>query len=294
MFGECHAHIIMDGKNYKAAVSLHKVSPCEDAVREHLLAWQKAGVTFVRDGGDALNVSKLAKTLAPEYGIDYRTPLFAIHKKGHYGGIVGHAFRDMQEYRSLVLQAKADGADFIKIMISGIMDFSCFGALSEEGLPPDEIQEMIDFAHSTGMRVMAHGNGDGPVRAAVEAGVDTLEHGNYLSDSTIKLLAESPVIWVPTFAPTGNLLGCGRFPDSQVKKILKRQMNCVRRAFSLGAHLGLGSDAGAYLVPHGQGLFDEYAWFLQAVGDENQEELDRRLKASEDWIKKEMKGTTTL
>ena len=194
MFGECHAHIIMDGKNYKAAVSLHKVSPCENAVREHLLAWQKAGVTFVRDGGDALNVSKLAKTLAPEYGIDYRTPLFAIHKKGHYGGIVGHAFRDMQEYRSLVLQAKADGADFIKIMISGIMDFSCFGALSEEGLPPDEIQEMIDFAHSAGMRVMAHGNGDGPVRAAVEAGVDTLEHGNYLSDSTIKLLAESPVI----------------------------------------------------------------------------------------------------
>ncbi len=294
MFGECHAHIIMDGKNYKAAVSLHKVSPCEDAVREHLLAWQKAGVTFVRDGGDALNVSKLAKTLAPEYGIDYRTPLFAIHKKGHYGGIVGHAFRDMQEYRSLVLQAKADGADFIKIMISGIMDFSCFGALSEEGLPPDEIQEMIDFAHSAGMRVMAHGNGDVPVRAAVEAGVDTLEHGNYLSDSTIMLLAESPVIWVPTFAPTGNLLGCGRFPDNQVRKILKRQMSCVRRAFSLGAHLGLGSDAGAYLVPHGQGLFDEYAWFLQAVGDENQEELDRRLKASEDWIKKEMKGTTTL
>lgn len=294
MFGECHAHIIMDGKNYRAAVGLHRDGPCDEAIREHLLAWQKAGVTFVRDGGDALGVSERARKLAPEYGIDYRTPLFAIHKKGHYGGIVGHAFRDMQEYRSLVREAKARGADFIKIMISGIMDFSCFGSLTEEGLPPGEIQEMIAFAHTVGMRVMAHGNGDGPVRAALEAGVDTLEHGNYLSDSTIELLAESPVIWVPTFAPTGNLLGCGRFPDSQVKQILERQLRCVRRAFSLGAHLGLGSDAGAYLVPHGQGLFDEYAWLLQAVGDENREELDRRLEASEDWIKKEMKGKTAL
>ena len=289
MFGECHAHIIMDGKNYKAAVSLHRNGPAEGPIRQHLEAWQQAGVTFVRDGGDALGVSARARELAPEYEIDYRTPVFAIHKKGHYGGIVGHAFEDRKEYRELVEWAKREGADFIKIMISGIMEFDQFGVLNEEGLSGEEIREMIETAHHMGMKVMAHGNGDGPVRAAIEAGLDTLEHGNYLEQDTLDLLAESHTIWIPTLAPTGNLLGCGRYPDGQVEQILRRQMNCVRYVFEKGGRLGLGSDAGAYLVPHGQGILDEYAWMKQAVGPGNTAELDERLRASEEWIKKEMK-----
>ena len=226
MFGECHAHIIMDGKNYKAAVSLHRNGPAEGPIRQHLEAWQQAGVTFVRDGGDALGVSARARELAPEYGIDYRTPVFAIHKKGHYGGIVGHAFEDRKEYRELVERAKREGADFIKIMISGIMEFDQFGVLNEEGLSGEEIREMIETAHHMGMKVMAHGNGDGPVRAAIEAGLDTLEHGNYLEQDTLDLLAESHTIWIPTLAPTGNLLGCGRYPDGQVEQILYVYLLC--------------------------------------------------------------------
>ena len=88
MFGECHAHVIMDGMNYKAAVALHKNGVCQEAVRAHLEAYQKAGITFVRDGGDAWGASRYARSVAAEYGIDYRTPVFAIHLKGHYGGIV--------------------------------------------------------------------------------------------------------------------------------------------------------------------------------------------------------------
>ncbi len=289
MFGECHAHLIMDAKNYKEAVSLHKNGVQDEVIRAHLQAWKDCKVTFVRDGGDALGVSARAKELAGEYGIDYRTPLFAIHKKGHYGGIVGHAFADMQEYRGLVLRAKAEGADFIKIMLSGIMDFAEFGKLTEEGLEDAEIQEMIAIAHEEGLKVMAHGNGDRPVRTAIAAGLDTLEHGNYLETETLDLLAKSHTIWIPTLAPTGNLLGCGRFPDEQVRKILERQMKCVNDAFEKGARLGLGSDAGAYLVPHGKGLLDEYEYMKQAVGAEHAELLDQRLQEAEDWIKKEMK-----
>ena len=45
MFGECHAHVIMDGINYKAAVALHKDGVCEAAVRAHLKEWKDAGIT---------------------------------------------------------------------------------------------------------------------------------------------------------------------------------------------------------------------------------------------------------
>ena len=148
---------------------------------------------------------------------------------------------------------------------------------------------MIEIAHAEGMKVMAHGNGDRPVQAAIEAGLDTLEHGNYLTKDTLEMLAESRTIWIPTMAPTGNLLGCGRFPDVQVQQILEFQMQRIRFAFDKGAHIGLGSDAGAYLVPHGKGLLDEYAYMKRAVGEEREPELRKRLQESENWIKKEMK-----
>ena len=196
---------------------------------------------------------------------------------------------DRKGYRALVDRARKQGADFIKIMISGIMEFDTYGKLTEEGLDAELISYMIETAHDAGLKVMAHGNGDGTVQAALAAGVDTLEHGNYMEEETLCQLAESPTIWVPTFAPTGNLTGCGRFPDEQVKAILERQSRAVRFAFEKGARIGLGSDSGAYLVPHGQGLLDEYAYMKAAVGRENMEVLDQRLAESEKWIRKEMK-----
>ncbi len=105
MLGECHAHIFMDGINYREAVSRHRNTPDEKAVRACLNAYREAGIEFVRDGGDPYGVSFLAKKLAPEYGIDYRTPVFAIHKEGHYGSIVGKGFTNMKEYHELILEA---------------------------------------------------------------------------------------------------------------------------------------------------------------------------------------------
>lgn len=279
MYGECHAHMIMDGINYKAAVALHSGGVCEEAVRRHLSECRDAGICFVRDGGDAKEVSKLAKELAPEYGIDYRTPIFAIHKRKHYGGIVGHAFDDWPEYRALIDRAKAEGADFIKIMVSGILDFSHAGTLTEEGLTGEEIRYMIDAAHDAGMAVMAHCNGNQTCHDTLEAGVDSLEHGFFMEEETLSLLAEKKIPWMPTFAPVGNLLGCGRFPDEEVRKNLDMQTERVKKAASLHACIGLGSDAGAYLVPHGKGTSDEYQYLNRAaVPDEVLLQTENRIR----------------
>lgn len=279
MPGECHAHMIMDGVNYRQAVALHKDGVCEKAVRKHLSECRKAGVLFVRDGGDSREVSKLAKSLAPEYGIDYRTPVFAIHKRGHYGSIVGHSFDTWKEYEVLTRRAKSEGADFIKIMVSGILDFAHAGTLTEEGLLREEIHDMIDIAHDAGMAVMAHCNGDRTCAMTLEAGVDSLEHGFFMSDDTVHLLAEKGTPWFPTLAPVGNLLGCGRFPDEELHKNLEMQMKQVQKAVSLHACIGLGSDAGAYLVPHGQGTRDEYEYLKMAgVPDPVLQRAEQRIR----------------
>ena len=49
---ECHAHIFMDGVDYKKAAAAHENGPREDLIWEHLAAYQKAGISYVRDGGD--------------------------------------------------------------------------------------------------------------------------------------------------------------------------------------------------------------------------------------------------
>ena len=81
---------------------------------------------------------------------------------------------------------------------------------------------------------------------------------------TLSLLAERGTAWFPTFAPVGNLLGCGRFPDEEIQKNLDMQMKNVKKSAQIGAHIGLGSDAGAYLVPHGTGTRDEYQYLRSA------------------------------
>lgn len=283
MFGECHAHIFMNGYDYKKAVEDHKDNPNEFLIRENLKRYQEAGVTFVRDGGDIYGSSKLAKQLAAEYGIDYRTPIFAIHKNGHYGGIVGHGFDTLKEYKKLVLEAKSQGADFIKIMTTGIMDFNEAGVITGEALPFFEVKEMVHIAHELNMAVMSHTNGTKAVQDALEAGVDSIEHGNYTDEETIQMMAETRTVWIPTAVTIGNLKGSGRFDDYVVDQILDRAKARIADAFAYNANIGLGSDAGAFCVAHGQGIWDEYELFMNIVKDK--EKLDHRIMRSEQIIK---------
>ncbi len=279
MFGECHEHIFMDGLDYRAAVRTHKDAPCEPVIRAHLREYQKRGITYIRDGGDKYGASTLARELAGEYQITYRTPVFGIHKNGQYGKIVGYGFSDMKEYHSLVKRAIAEGADFIKIMTTGLMDFDRQGEVTGEPLSGGEVREMVHIAHEEGMAVMSHTNGKRGIMAAVEAGVDSLEHGNFQDEETVKALAQSRTTWVPTAVTVRNLLGDGRFPDDTLRPICECTEHALRMAYRLGASVALGSDGGAYRVLHGQGLVDEYHAFQQILGAG--ETLDRWLEAGE-------------
>lgn len=284
MFGECHGHIFMNGRNYREAVETHKGGVCKEAVREALAAYQERGISFFREGGDYLGVSSYAKEIAPEYGIDYRSPVFAIHRRGGYGGIVGLAYDNMKEYHDLVLRAADEGADFIKVMFSGILDFGCVGKLSHHLTEYQEMKEVVHIAHEEGFSVMVHVNSAEAVGNALLAGVDSIEHGNYMTDEEIALLKEKDAIWVPTIAPYGNLIGRGLFPDETLKEIVGIQTGNVRKALKMGVHVALGADSGAVGVPHGSGLLDEYA-FMKAAADGNEAYLNKILGESEELVR---------
>ena len=225
-----------------------------------------------------MGVSEKAREIAPQYGITYRTPVFAIHKKGHYGGIVGRPFENMKEYADLVKEVKKRGGDFIKIMTTGIMNFDTDGSVTEKPLGFDEVKEMVHIAHEEGFSVMAHTNGARAVREAAVAGADSIEHGNYVDEEAMWAMKENKTVWVPTITVVKNMIGCGRFSDEVLEKIWETGSRNIQRGYEIGVQLALGSDAGAYLVPHGQGIKDEWECFQEILGKNNKEVTEMLLE----------------
>ena len=254
---DVHMHMILDGQDWKSAISRHSQGPDEAFIHGVLQCYRDAGYTYLRDGGDRWNAGKRARELAADYGITYRTPLANLCKKGHYGAFIGKTYENFKEFAQLVEQTRAEGGDFIKIMISGLMDFDRFGVLTEEGLPGDEIRELVHIAHEEGFSVMAHANGARTVEAAALAGVDSVEHGAYLDGDALQAMAENGTVWVPTISTVGNLRGKGRFQEEAVSRIFENTAGNIRSFAAMGGLIGCGSDAGAWAVPHGCGTEEQ-------------------------------------
>ena len=264
MKADCHMHMILDGIEWRAAIARHKERPDESFIRKVLTIYKDLGYTYLRDGGDRWGAGKRARELGTEYGITYRTPLAPLCKKGHYGAFIGLTWETYTEFRDLVVRLRGEGADFIKVMISGLMDFDHYGVLTEEGLDPKQIRELSHIAHEEGMAVMAHSNGARTAQAAAEAGIDSIEHGAYFDRDTLQAMESYGTVWVPTLSTIGNLLGKGRFSESDVAKILDSALQNVADYKGL---LAAGTDAGAWAVPHGSCA--EEGWFARAgVGED--------------------------
>ena len=265
--------MVLDGADWKRAIARHSGGVQEAWVRRVLEVYQKLGFSYLRDGGDRWGVGAKARSLAGEYGITYRTPLSPLCAQGHYGGFIGEKYENLSEYAAKVSRKRTEGADFIKIMISGLMDFDRFGVLTEDGLPPETIRELIHIAHGEGFAVMAHANGARTVETAAQAGVDSVEHGAYLDADALQAMRENGTVWVPTLSTIGNLRGTGRFDETAVAAILESAMENVSAFASMGGLIAPGTDAGAWAVPHGS--LSEYALLGQALGENAESILSR-------------------
>ena len=250
MKADHHIHMVLDGVYWRAAIDRHTEQVDKAFVRSTLETYRAAGYTYLRDGGDRWGVGAYARQLSPEYGITYRTPLAPLCKKGHYGSFIGLTYESPKEFAALVKQHRQNGADFIKIMISGLMDFDRYRVLTEPGLEKNLIREIIHIAHEEGFAVMAHANGPRTVEAAAKAGVDSVEHGAYLDRDALWAMKENGTVWVPTLSTVGNLRGKGRFNESAVEKILQSALENVAAFSQMDGLIALGTDAGAWEVPH--------------------------------------------
>jgi len=111
-----------------------------------------------------------------------------------------------------------------------------------------ELRAVVEEAAKAGVPVEAHAHGDEGGYAAVKAGVRSIEHGTYLSDSTLTLMKEKGTWLVPTFSTLYDLLEPGGDYDNPVTRaramhMIPRAERTIRRAHALGVKLVTGADA---------------------------------------------------
>jgi imidazolonepropionase-like amidohydrolase len=156
------------------------------------------------------------------------------------------------ECRTAVRDQMKWGADVIKICASG-------GVLSEADpvdvpqLTPAELDAIMSEAHAWKRKVAAHAHGDLAAKLAVEAGVDSIEHGSFLSEATLKLMKQKGVYLVPTrMAVYWIEKESATYPPKIAEKARAAAAahgSMLKMAIKLGVPIAFGTDAGVF--PHG-------------------------------------------
>jgi imidazolonepropionase-like amidohydrolase len=116
----------------------------------------------------------------------------------------------------------------------------------------EELRTIADEAHRAGLKVAAHAHGDDGIRAAIEAGIDCIEHGSLMSDETLDLMIERGTFLVPTTYLADGMDVSHAAPELQAKaaEVFPRAKETIRKAVERGARIACGTDAPA--IPHGK------------------------------------------
>lgn len=271
---DCHVHLALDGVDFTAA---RRRWAHPGAMARQMLAGladtMRHGVLAVRDGGDrellALGCRDRVAAERPCRPV-IRAPGFALRRTGTYGSFLGRGI-NLDDPAQTLDELARRRADLVKVIVSGVVSFRDYGKVGPVQVTAAELKTVVEGARERGLPVMAHASSDAAVRLAVEAGVDTVEHGYFCSREALQMMAQLGVAWVPTVVPVAAGLdrreedgGPGREERLVLERTVDRQLAMINEAASLGVTLGVGTDAGATGVRHGFGYAEELALYRRA------------------------------
>ncbi len=159
--------------------------------------------------------------------------------------------------RRAVREQVRRGADHIKLTATGGVLSNTAAGLEQQFLP-DELAAIVDSAHLMGRRVTAHAHGLKGVNAALQAGVDSIEHGTYLDDESVRLFKKSGAYLVPTLLAGATVSAWADDPNSyllppqraKAREAGPRMLGMARRAHRGGVKIAFGTDTG--VSKHGE------------------------------------------
>ena len=255
---DCHVHFAMSGgPDWLSEVKQSYATSCWRAAL-HARNTLRAGFTTVRtlggrDGADPALRDAQAAGLVD--GPRIVASNLVICMTGGHGAWIGREADGPDDVRKAVREQLKAGADTVKLIATG--------GVMTPGVEPGaqqltdaELKAGVDEAHKAGRKTAAHAHGSDGIRAAVLAGIDSVEHGSFMTDETIRLMRERGTFWSVTLcsaegffnAPPNSVADWAMAKATRVRAALE---DSFRRAYQAGVRLVLGTDAGTPYNRHG-------------------------------------------
>lgn len=282
---DCHVHLTME---FDAALRMRDLVESDGflALRASTYARRNldAGFTTVRDLGsgraqvildlrDAINAGFVIgpRVVAAGHAISitgghgdgttgFRQGLFDVPIPD--GGIADGP----DECRKAVRNQIKLGADVIKVTATGGVLSAAKAGLAQQYFD-DELEAIVNTAHSLQRRVAAHAHGVDGINAAIKAGVDSIEHGTYLDDESIALFKGRNCYHVPTLLASATVAANAEVPGfylpqvaEKARQIAHKSIEMFRKSHDAGVKIAFGTDTG--VSPHGQNA-REFALMIQ-------------------------------
>ncbi len=262
-FIDCHVHLCLDGSpdpvtGILAEPMAMTAFKAAAAARRTLLA----GVTTVRDLGGRAGID-LALKQAVQSGVIPGPRMLVsgrlICMTGGHGWQIGLEADGADAVRRAAREQIKAGADIIKLMATG-------GVLTP-GVEPGnaqfteaELRAGIEEAHKAGRKTATHAMGTQGILNALRAGIDSIEHGVYLDEEAVRMMAERRIAFIPTISALHHIDEKGAaagIPDYAVEKtraVKPHHLESIRLAREAGVAVAMGTDAGTPFNLHGQNL----------------------------------------
>ena len=279
-FMDAHTHLTADysGNYNERRLQELDLNVSEQAIRATVFARAtvEAGFTTVRDLGSRFVASREFVDVALRNSINKGTivgPRMLVATKG-IGATGGHfdptsGFRDFlfgrepdytdgiangpDEIRKAVRFEVKNGADVIKAAVSGGV-LSLADEVDTPQLTPAEIAALVDESHRLRRKVAVHCHGDQAAREAIEAGVDSIEHGSFMKPETLAMMKKKGTYLTPTLMASEWIMGkLANYPaalQEKAKAAFNARSEMFRNAVKMGVKISFGTDAAVY--PHGE------------------------------------------
>lgn len=265
---EAHCHLFLDGGELDPAKRTRYLQASHDEMRalgrQSVRQSLAAGVTLVRDAGDIHGINL---RLRDEQRDAQALPTVvcagrAIRNARRYGSFMAQELTEQTSPAQLVSELAVD-ADQIKILMTGIIDFEAGAVQGAPQFTQDQATKIVLAARAHGLRTFAHCSGVAGIDIALAAGVDSIEHGFFVTRKQLQIMADRAVCWVPTFSPVHfqwshpEIVGWSPQAVGNLERILDDHRRQLAHAYALGVPVLVGSDAGSMGVPHGSACVDE-------------------------------------
>lgn len=255
---DCHVHFaISGGPDWLSEAREPYATACWRAAN-HARDTLKAGFTMVRtlggrDGADP--AMREAQRSGLIEGPRMVATNLVVCMTGGHAAWIGRQADGPDEVRKAVREQIAAGADCVKfIATGGVMTPNVDPGAQQ--LSIEELTAGVEEAHKAGIRTAAHAHGPDGIKAAVLAGIDSIEHGSFMPESIMDLMIDRGTFYSATLCSAAGFFDApnGTVADWAIAKATRMRAalhETVKRAYAKGVRLVLGTDAGTPFNHHG-------------------------------------------